>query len=200
MTFIAKQFETKELVQIWNAGSPKPVKKFADRKSAERRVSKLIEDGGDTLVQKIINSTSITGEVEIKLSEMFIMTSKKKGKGGKATKPKAEKVERGDGKYNRTNPKFETDTEKQAYVESQYQTKTDRFPGRKSQFAKKYLVLVKEISCPFREGTVVENSFNLIAQTPYIPYEDFRMAGGRNTDLKAMVDRGIVKAVNKAPK
>ena len=174
-----EQFKTVELVTIWNSVR-KPIKKFADRKTAEKRVNDLLSD--DAVVKEVLKTVQDRELVE-KLSVLYIVAV-----------PAAKNVVREDGRYNRTNPTFETDAERAAYVTTQYATKTDRFPGRKSQFAGCLLELTKEIASPFREGTVVGNSFQLIAHNPGISYEDFRIGGGRNTDLKAMVDKKIVKA------
>lgn len=180
-------FNTKELVATWNAyqrsTEGKEIKKFADRKTAEKRVTKLLESlTAESLVQNITAEAGVAASTCEKLLAFIPQPAKK------------EKVEREDGKYNRTNPVFESEAEKEQYVSTQYATKTDCFPGKKSQFAGCTLELTKEINCPFREGTVVENSFMIIAENPGISYEDFRISGGRNTDLKAMVDKKIVKA------
>ena len=178
-------FSTKELVAVWNAHQSsiggREIKKFANRETANKRVVKLLESiTPEELITNITGNSGISSET---CEKLFDFLPKPSGK-----------IERTDGKYNRTNPVFQSEEEKEHYVTTQYATKTDRFPGKKSQFAGRKLRLSKKIGCPFREGTVVENSFNIIADNPGISYEDFRMSGGRNTDLKAMVDRKIVRA------
>ena len=173
---------TKELVSIWNCyqnlHQGKQIKKFADRKTAEKRISNLLE--GLTVADYDSMIKDFFDEKTYEKLALAVVLNKLK-------------VVREDGKYQRTNPTFETEKERAVYVSTQYATKTDRFPGRRSKFADCTLELTREIVCPFREGTVVENSFQIIACNPGISYERFRIDGGRNTDLQAMVDRKIVK-------
>lgn len=170
--------KTKTLVDAWNALADKPIKKFSDRKTAESRIASLLKEVSKEDAEKVLSAIScdnLGGQLE------------------KLIQSKSEK--RTDGKYNRKTPQFESDLEKLAYVRTQYATKTDHFPGRKSKFSGKTLRLANEnAGCPYRENTVCENSFSIVANFPGIGYEEFRQKGGRNTDLVGMVNQGIVIA------
>lgn len=178
--FDASQFETKELVAIWNSIAEKKIKKFVNRKTAQMRIEKVIESGGVDFVNFLCRNLDNKGTIE-KL-EAFLSPN--------------EKQSRNDGKYRRKTPIFNSDQERDHYIQTQYKTKTERFPGKKSQFFNCVLQLKNpNMQSPFREDTIVDNSFKLIAYAQGILYQDFRARGGRNTDLKAMVDRGFVTAV-----
>ena len=178
--FDAKNFRTIDLVRIYNSiVVDAPVKKFANRATAERRVNKLIKDKGIAALRNVLASDGISEQLKVGLEGFF----------------ENKKTRRNDGKYQRKNPVFQDDDQRDEYVQNRYRAKTEKFPGKKSQFAKKILTLKNAMmNCPFRQGTVVENSFLIISNNNGIVYEDFRLAGGRNTDLKAMVDKGIVLA------
>ena len=175
MFFNIYELKTKQLLEIYNAFADRTVNRFSSRQKAEEKLDELIRNT-PIFADDIYSSELISDLTKDSLKSIIESKTDQKVR-------------------SRVTPKFETHEEKEAYISTRYRSGS-KFPGRRSRFAKCTLKINNFLSCPYRPGTVLANSFNIIYDAGTIVYEDFRMAGGRNTDLQAMVDKKVVSAVN----
>ena len=187
------RFSTQDLIAIWNSyqgftpHDGREIKSFANREVGLKRVEKLLQS---IYYAHFVKHITEKAGIAMTTCENIL-----------DSEPKLKAAIR---QFSRKSPVFENEDERIAYVTSRYAAKTERFRGRKSKFANHFLYLTRsaryqvesgEIISPFRKGSVIENSFKLIANNPGILYEKFRLDGGRSTDLKYMLDKNIVKVI-----